>query len=399
VSSALRLPAAEAGLVTADEAAAERAYLRRLVVLGFLVRLGVALVLEWTGYSRHFAPDEATYVADGWPIGLYWAGDLLVKPWRLTLDQPLAYFYLNGASYYLFGPTQIPMKILNAFVGAFSCRYLYLLARELFGVSVARRATTLFVYFPSLILWSALNIRDAWVVFLILYTSAKSLQLARGYSHLALVQLLLAVYAMTHFRDYLFYVVALPPVVAVLIARRGHLVRNFVIASLAALAVVVLVQQGVVRKKTASRMSLEGLSQTRQEMATGGSAFHARVDVSTPGKALAFLPIGVAYFLFSPFPWEITSVLKLFSLPEMILIYVLTPAAVRGIAHCARDRFRDCFQVLLLTGLLTVSYSLGEGNVGTLYRHRAQVVGFYLMFAAVGKELRARPRPAAPEGW
>src|SRR6266852_7647033 len=64
-----------------------------------------------------------TYVADGWPIGLYWAGDLLVKPWRLTLDQPLAYFYLNGAAYYLFGPTQIPMKILNAFVGAFSCRY------------------------------------------------------------------------------------------------------------------------------------------------------------------------------------------------------------------------------------------------------------------------------------
>ena len=121
-------------------------------------------------------------------------------------------------------------------------------------------------------------------------------------------------------------------------------------------------------------MSLEGLSQTRQEMATGGSAFHARVDVSTPGKALAFLPIGVAYFLFSPFPWEITSVLKLFSLPEMILIYVLTPAAVRGIAHCARDRFRDCFQVLLLTGLLTVSYSLGEGNVGTLYRHRAMVI-------------------------
>jgi hypothetical protein len=399
VSSALRLPAAEASLVTADEDAAERAYLRRLVLFGFLVRAALALVLEWTGYSRRFAPDESTYVADGWPIGLYWAGDLLVKPWRMTLDQPLAYFYLNGASYYLFGPTQIPLKMLNAFVGAFSARYLHVLARELFGVRVARRATMLFVYFPSLVLWSALNIRDAWVVFLILYTSAKSLQLARGYSHLALVQLLLAVYAMTHFRDYLFYVVALPPVVAVLIARRGHLVRNFVIASLAALVVVVLVQQGVVRKKTASRMSLEGLSQTRQEMATGGSAFHARVDVSTPGKALAFLPIGVAYFLFSPFPWEITSVLKMFSLPEMILIYVLTPAAARGIAHCARDRFRDCFQVLLLTGLLTVSYSLGEGNVGTLYRHRAQVVGFYLLFAAVGKELRARPRPAAPEGW
>jgi hypothetical protein len=396
VSSVLQ-PAAEAGPATADEDQAERAVLRRLVLLGFLVRLAVALVLEWTGTSRRFAPDEMTYMADGWPIGLYWAGELLVKPWRLTVDQPLAYFYLNGASYYLFGPTQIPLKVLNAFVGAFSCRYLYLLSRGLFGADVARRATTLFAYFPSLILWSALNIRDAWVVFLILYTSAKSLELTRGYSHFALVQLLLGIYAIAHFRDYLFYVVALPPVVALVIARRGHLVRNFFLATLAALAVVVLLQQGVVRKKTASRMSLEGLSQTRQEMATGGSAFHGQVDVSTPAKALAFLPIGVAYFLFSPFPWEITSVLKLFSLPEMILIYTLTPAAVRGITHCARDRFRDCFQVLLLTGLLTVSYALGEGNVGTLYRHRAQVLGFYLMFAAVGKELRSPRRLAAPE--
>ena len=291
MSSALRLPAAEASLATADEDAAERAYLRRLVVFGFLLRAAVALALEWTGSSRRFAPDETTYVADGWPIGMYWAGDLLVKPWRMTLDQPHGYFYLNGASYYLFGPTQIPLKLLNAFVGAFSCRYVYSLARELFGVSVARRATTLFVYFPSLVLWSALNIRDAWVVFLIVYTSAKSLQLTRGYSHLALVQLLLATYAMTHFRDYLFYVVALPPVIAVLIARRGHLVRNFVIATLAALAVVVLVQQGVVRKKTASRMSLEGLSQTRQEMATGGSAFHARQGAGLPADRRRLLPV------------------------------------------------------------------------------------------------------------
>jgi hypothetical protein len=397
VSSALPLPAAEAGLAAAPEDWAEKAFVRRVVLLGFAVRLVLALVLEWTGYSRRFAPDETTYTSDGWPIGLYWAGDVLVKPWRMTLDQPLAYFYLNGLSYFLFGATQVPLKILNAFVGASSSRYLYRLARELFGVSVARRATLLFAYFPSLVLWSALNIRDAWVVFLILYISYKSLEVTREYSHVSLAQLLTAIYVIAQFRDYLFYVVALPPVVAFLLARRGHLVRNLVLASLAAIAVIVLMQQGIVGKRTTARMSLEGLSQTRQELATGGSAFHGQADVSTPGRALLFLPIGIAYFFFSPFPWEITSVLKAFSVPEMILIYALTPAAVRGIAYAARERLRDCFQVLMLTGLLTVSYALGEGNVGTLYRHRAQVLGFYLMFAALGKELGSRPRAAASE--
>ena len=370
----------------------EQAFLRRLVAYGFLVRASIALLLEFTGYSRRFAPDEETYVQDGWQFALYWAGDVLIKPWRLSHEQPLGYFYLNGLCFYVFGQTEVPIKLANAFVGAFSGRYLYLLARELFGDAVARRAATLFVFFPSLVLWSAVNIRDVWVVLLILFVSYKSVQVARGYSHLGVFQLLFGMFALTLFRDYLFFVVALPPVVALMIGRSEHFVRNFVLAAVAGLGIVLLVQHGAVSERSASRMSLEAMSEVRRDMATGGSAFHGQVDISTPGRALAFLPVGVAYFLFSPFPWEITSVLKLFSLPEMILIYGLTPAMVRGMRFAVRERFRDSFQILLLTGLLTVSYALGEGNVGTLYRHRAQVLGFYLTFAAVGVELKHQQR-------
>jgi hypothetical protein len=68
----------------------------------------------------------------------------------------------------------------------------------------------------------------------------------------------------------------------------------------------------------------------------------------------------------------------------------LTPAIVRGLRYASRERFRESLQVLLLTGLLTVSYALGEGNVGTLYRHRAQALGFFLMFAALGREASRR---------
>ena len=49
-----------------------------------------------------------------------------------------------------------------------------------------------------------------------------------------------------------------------------------------------------------------------------------------------------------------------------------------------RRRLREAVQVLLLTGLLTIAYALGSGNVGTLYRHRAQSIVFYMMFAAAG---------------
>ena len=378
-----------------DDLVAERspeadqsAFLRRLILAGFVLRVLLALVLEWTGYSRSLAPDEETYAQEGWQLALWWSGETFVRPWRMSADQPMAYFYLNGAFFSLFGHTQVPIKIVNALVGAFSCRYLFLLARDLYGAAVARRAALLFEFFPSLVLWSTVNIRDVWVLLLILYISYQSQQMSRGYSHLALARLLGAVYLLSQFRDYLFFVVALPPVVSLLLGRRQHFVRNVLLAGLASLALLVLVQQGAVRQRTTARMSLEAISEVRRDMATGGSAFHGQVDVSSPAKALVFLPVGVAYFLFSPFPWQITSTLKLFSVPEMLLFYGLTPAIVRGIAHIVRTRLRDNLQVLLLTSLLTVSYSLGEGNVGTLYRHRAQALGFLLCFAALGLELK-----------
>jgi Dolichyl-phosphate-mannose-protein mannosyltransferase len=397
VSSALPLAAARPPAAPAVPLGAEsqQAFLRRLIWYGFLLRFAIALILHFSGFSRRFAPDEETYAQDGWVIALYWAGDILVRPWRMTLDQPLGYFYLNGLCFYLFGQTELPIKVLNAFMGAFSGRYLYLLGRELFGEAVGRRSAQLFVFFPSLVLWSTVNIRDVWVVFLILFVSWKSVQTLRGYTLSGVLQLVMGIFALTFFRDYLFFVVAVPPVAAFIIGGSRNFVRNFILAALAGFALILLVRHGAVSEKASRHMSLEAISEVRRDMAIGGSSFHEQVDISTPTRALSFLPIGVAYFLFSPFPWEITSFLKLFSLPEMILIYWFTLPAIRGIRFSVRERFRDSFQVLLLTGLLTVSYALGEGNVGTLYRHRAQVLGFYLMFAAVGVELRRQNIPPA----
>jgi len=365
----------------------ESRLLRRLIFYGFALRAVLAVALDWSGYSLRLAPDEETYAVNGWQMALYWTGELLLKPWWVTSPQPLGYFYINAAFFYIFGNTQIPLKLINGLVGAYSVRYVYLLSRDLFGTGVARRAAILFEFLPSLILWSALNIRDVWVIYLILLVSWKSLQVVRGYSHLGLVTGIGAALLLALFRDYLFYVVALPPLAALLIGRSDRLGRNFVLALVGGLVLLMLVQHSGVGEGAATRMSLEAISKVRQDMATGGSAFHENVDISTPGRAIAFLPIGVAYFLFSPFPWQITSVLKALSVPEMVLIYFLTPAMLRGIQHTIRVRLRESLQVVLLTTLLTVSYALGEGNVGTLYRHRAQAIAFYLIFASVGVEI------------
>ena len=53
---------------------------------------------------------------------------------------------------------------------------------------------------------------------------------------------------------------------------------------------------------------------------------------------------------------------------------------IRGISYAVRVRFRESLQVLLLTAMISVSYALGEGNVGTLYR--LGVNGFLMGYLA-----------------
>lgn len=373
----------------------DRKWLVSLVRKAFVLRLLVSMVLHWTGLSESMAPDERTYSDTGLWIAHYWSGEQLVQPWRLTSGQPLAYFYLNAISHFLFG-TSLPLKLLNALVGALSCRYAFLIADALFGSRVARRTAQLTAFFPSLVLWSALNIRDVWVVFLILFLCWKSHQLANAFSVLHLVTVVGSILLINGFRQYLVLVVAMPPLVAALIGGRGRLPRNFVLALLGGAAIVFLVQEERASQAVAI-MDLETIAQHRRDLTYGaGSAFEQGADISTPGKALRFLPVGLVYFWFSPFPWQMTSLLKLIALPEMLLVYYLTPAIVRGIRHTLRTRLRESLQVILLTALLTVSYALGSGNVGTLYRHRAQALAFYLMFGAVG--LAARKGEIATPG-
>lgn len=371
--------------------ATEAITLRRVIMAGFLLRLGCTLVLHFTGYSRALAPDEETYAGQGWALALYWLGDIVTRPSRYSSGQPIGYFQLNALFFVLFGHNELPIKVANAAVGAFTIRYIYLIARELYGTSVAHRAALFTAYLPSLVLWSSVNIRDAWVIFLLVFASWQGLRIQAGRSPFAVAWYALTVFLVSRLRDYLVYILLVPPVAVLLIARGEKLGRNFLVAVVLALTGLVMIQQGVVGKVTESRLSLEAVAEVRQNMATGGSAFEAGVDISTPGAALAFLPIGLAYFFFSPFPWQITTALKALALPEMLFLYYLIPSVVRGVRWSLGNRFVQSAQTLLLTSLIAASYALGSGNVGTMYRHRAQAVVFLLIFASLGMHIRGRP--------
>ena len=86
----------------------------------------------------------------------------------------------------------------------------------------------------------------------------------------------------------------------------------------------------------------------------------------------------------------LSSIRQVLAVPETLFFYWLMPYILRGLRELARHHLRTSLMAILITGGLTLGYALGEGNAGTAYRHRAQLLSFFLIFAAVGLESRRR---------
>jgi hypothetical protein len=91
--------------------------------------------------------------------------------------------------------------------------------------------------------------------------------------------------------------------------------------------------------------------------------------------------------MFAPFPWQLGSVRQTITLPEILVWWAMMPLMVWGIAYTLRHHLRTAFPILFFSLVLTLAYSIFQGNVGTAYRQRTQIQVFLFIFIAVGWQL------------
>jgi hypothetical protein len=107
------------------------------------------------------------------------------------------------------------------------------------------------------------------------------------------------------------------------------------------------------------------------------------------------LIIGGLYLLLAPFPWQLAtgSLRMLLVTPEVVLWWwLLFTGIAPGMMHLLRTRFRDVLPLLIMVLGLGFLYALMFNNIGLVYRQRAQLLPWLLIFAVVGRDLAARRR-------
>ena len=392
------------------------AYLVKLFMFALIVRILIGTTIFVFKGQDFFGGDAWTYDGFGDIQLLAWQGD---KYAQVFVDKYIGGDFRSGwgmnwmvaAIYSIVGRNMLATQYFNSVIGAVTAPLIYLCAHDLFkNRRVAVVAAIAVAFYPSLVLWSCQGLKDGPIVFFLATSILATLKLGQRFTVSYAMLLAASLFGVMAFRFYVFYMLLAGVVGAFVIGMRAvtaqSLIRQFAIVLFLGMAMMYF---GVMRYAAAQYEvygNLERVQVSRQDLATSAqSGFGRDVDVSTTSGALSAIPVGLVYLLFAPFPWQLGSLRQSLTIPEMVIWWTSFPLLVMGVWFSLKHRLRQMSSIFIFTSMLTLAYSVFQGNVGTAYRQRAQLLVFYFIFVAVGvvllkekREEKRRARDLSPSG-
>jgi hypothetical protein len=369
------------GMATAS-LTGDRGFLLKIFLLAILVRVTVATVTYHLLPYGFFAPDEIGYTG----LGSNLAASGLPNPIEVVRSAR-GWYYFNAILIQFFGQdSQLLARLWNCGVGALVPVLCYRLTASFGGPAAARVAAVLTALFPSLVLWSSLNLKDTDTHVLILAIMILSLRMQRGWRLRYLLLMAPILLALASLRQYLLIPLLAAVLVAQMVVRRDVFANLFVVVIVAALLVVPLTLTLPDLSEWSPRVTnVKDVNTLRAGFASGAaSAYLNDSSFSSSAEVILFLPLGLMYFFLGPFPWSPGGLLQQIATPEMFLYYALLPFVLFGLRKGLKSHLGRVLPLITFGGIVAVSYSLALTNFGTLFRFRDQLLLLLLCFAGWG---------------
>ena len=91
-------------------------------------------------------------------------------------------------------------------------------------------------------------------------------------------------------------------------------------------------------------------------------------------------PVRSIYFVFSPFPWDITKPAHFLGFLDSLLYYYLVFLILRNLKVIWRDPALRIILIILLSYIFV--FGFGVGNFGTALRHKSKFASMFILLAA-----------------
>lgn len=391
--------------------------------LALLVRVATAIVLASRG--GYTIPDEgqyvdlARYVADGRGAEAWYPGyGQSLYHSTYAFSAPLADLFR------IFGPHRLIGQLIAAVLGAATAGLATWLARRVLPVGWALLAGGLVAFLPSQVLFSSVVLRESmvWCACAVIAVGVTLAASTKAWSRLLIAALLAAggLLALGFLREQTAFIALW----ALLIAVCAFSIARPVVVRLGVLAIALVVSivsglgplgYGLVHR------SAPGLAEKRIDLGVGASTsfVHPKpvpsgkasaaptpqpsatatspghvvkaadgkdyaIDNSPTSVALHAFPTGIVAVTVRPYPWETpTSTTMRFAQLEDVLWGALYVLAALGAWAGRRRREVLAYPFAFAAGILLLG-AVTQGNLGTAFRHRGQILWALAPLAALG---------------
>lgn len=372
----------------------EKEFITRVFLLALAARMVFGGIMQLFDLQPFFGGDYVVYHEFGRAVANVWGGqgDLLDQELFIQVPNSPAGWgmsYFVASIYYLVGPNLYASQSIVAIVSAATAPMIYFCCQNIFAnKQTSKFAAMSIAIFPSFVIWGGQLLKDGLIIFLLVLAMTMVLELQKKLNYSALVILVLAMFGVFALRFYIFYMVAIAVAGSFVLGfseSNKALIRNAAILAVIGVGLAILGVGDRATREINMFANLERVQMSRLDLARSANTGYGReLDVSTVSGAVLTLPFGFLYLMFAPFPWQAANIRQAITIPDVLLWYALVPFAVSGIIYTFRNRFLKAMPVLIFTFLLTISYSITQGNVGTAYRQRTQIQVFLFIMVAVG---------------
>jgi Dolichyl-phosphate-mannose-protein mannosyltransferase len=373
-----------------------KSFLIQTFVGSVIVRLVLAAIIFGLNLEVLFGPDAISYHKDGTLLAnSLWNGTSTFTDLLANLDLARggnwSMPYIVTLIYLIVGTNPLAVQAFSCVLGSATAIVIYFIAKMIYSNErVARFSAILVGFFPAMIIWSSQMLKDGFIIFLISIILLTALRLQKKFTFFDFLILIVSLVSIFTLRFYLFPLLSVAIIGGFVINAQAS-IRNILSRIFAFVFIgVVLSFFGVLERSQEDLGNMSDLSKLENVRKYGNYAADSGIydedtnDISTISGALQALPSGFITLLLAPFPWQMGKIQQQLLSPEMMLWWMMIPFLATGFWYSIKTRFREFIPILLFLITLTVSYSLFQGNLGTLYRQRIQIQIFLLMFISVG---------------
>lgn len=363
---------------------------------GLIVRIILASAIYGAKLQDQMGPDANYYDFMGNRLSSYWWGIGAYPDINMNFSG-WGMHYFVAAIYSVTDQNQLAVQFLIAILGSSTAVIGFICAQDIFkNMRVAKYSALFIAAFPSMIIWTSQMLKDGLIIFFLVLTFLAAIRLQKRFSYLWVSMLLISLTTLFSLRFYIFFI-ALGAVVGGLILSRNtggsSVAKRFAACAIIGVAFSFAGVWNVSQEQSSKYLNLQQIQISRQYASeAANSGFAEDIDVTTTSGVLTAIPLGLVTLYLAPFPWQVTNMTQMLTMPEMVIWWASLPFIFFGIVYSVKTRFRQSLSIIFFTLVLSLSYSIYQGNIGTLYRQRAQIQIFLLIFGAVGVVVKLEER-------